>query len=390
MPMPSRRFPPRILPLLLLLCACGKKHAGTTRPGSEPRQINSNTKIRLDRSHHDFGKVLHGSSPSTSFRLTNISQAILRIAAEQSSCSCAEIKHETLDASGQKVARPVYLPPKREKDGSTLVTWIEPGETLRLTVRIQSSKRDPIAREEDSETHLLFEDPDIGEVVLGYRFVIDPPILVDPAPAFRTMPISKGTSGVDAFELHPAKGKSAFQITGIDGTDKVVRLEEDVAQHLGGHRYVIRFGPFPKGDRTWMRDLWFHTDLPGDYKMHVMIGGDIVPDLEFMGGAKGQSFGRFDFAEKSESRLRLRYNGPAQNPGLEIKDLEILDPKHEDVSQFFEATVEHVGGKRWDILLRYKGGLQSRRFSGSYQLHSNVHGFEQNDIGVTGFRLDNP
>jgi hypothetical protein len=368
---------------VLMLTGCDQ---GKPTP---PTQKNLGSKLRLDKSFHEFGKVLHGRKPSTSFRLENISKDRLEILGEQNSCSCANIDHEILDAAGKQVERPIYFPPKRMEDGSTLLTWLMPGETLHLTVHVDTAKRDPIAKQESAETHLLFEDDTIGEVVLGYRFFIDPPILADPGPGFRTLPISRGGTGLDSLELYPGIGKKAFKITQIEGADELVKLVPTDAHRVNGHRYQIEIGPFPKKETSWMRSLWFHTDLEGDYKMHVVIGGSIVRDLEFM-GPKGHSFGRFDFAKKKESRLRLRYNGRSNKPVFAIQDLKIQTKEGKDVTSSFEATVEHQSGKRWDVVIRYKGGVEGRRFAGNFQLRTDIEGFEKTDIGVIGFRLDKP
>ena len=377
----------RILPLALVLAAMPWLSGCDQEKPTPPKQNNLSSKLSLDKSFYEFGKVLHGQRPSTSFRLTNRSQDRLDILGEKNSCSCADIDHEILDADGKKVDRPIYLPPRREEDGSTLITWLLPGETLKLTVHVDTQKRDPIAKLENAETHLLFKDPEIGEVVIGYRFLIDPPILVDPSPGFRTLPISKGGTGLESFELYPGIGKKPFKITRIEGTDALVKLSPIEPNHEGGHRFQLAIGPFPSKETHWMRDLWFHTDLDGGYKMHVVVGGAIVPDLEYM-GPKGHSFGRFDFAHEEKSRLSLRYNGKRDKPTFSIHDLNVQTTEGTDATSFFEATIEHVGGKRWDVVLRYKGGLAGRRFSGQYQLRSNIEGFERTDIGVTGFRLE--
>ncbi len=59
--------------------------------------------ISFDRLNHDFGKVIHGTSPVTSFQVTNIGDEPLIIEKLRSSCGCARaIKGKRELAPGEK------------------------------------------------------------------------------------------------------------------------------------------------------------------------------------------------------------------------------------------------------------------------------------------------
>ncbi|GEM_PF-3445323 len=348
------------LTLAVMLPSCGGNRDGEDSP--PPGQW-----LEVKEGYCDFGKVYHGDEPSHSFWIQNKSKQRVRLIGYRNACSCASVSLSLLDRKGKKISREIHDPPIR-KEGSWLVTWLEPGDKLEVKVTVHTLLRSAAEHKEPGTTELHFEpDTEAGIVRFGYKFHIMPRVRILPTPSLDLGSLGKEQKTVSPLELAPGEGIPSFKITKIEGIDAFTKLETIPSLEKNGHRYLIHFGPTHKAG-SYQRILAFHTDLDG-YIAKVQVTANILPNLQFF-PSKQLYFGQIPFSKKDQTYITLIYNGLLDDPKLKILETRGKNDKGEDCSSFFESRIAPPNDGRWTLTIRYKGGASGRRIQGIVLLQS--------------------
>jgi hypothetical protein len=351
---------PTLLAFLLSLPSCGEKKKTQDSP-------NSGQWLEVKEAYYDFGKVFHGDEPSHSFWIENKSQQTVRLSGYRNACSCADVTLRIQDKKGEKVTREIHDPPI-QREGSWLVTWLEPGEKLEVQVTVHTLVRAAVEHKEPGTTELHFEpDTEAGIVRFGYKFHILPRVRILPTPTLDLGSLGKEQKTVSPLELAPGIGIRPFKITKIEGVDEYMRLEPISPLEKHGFRYLLRFGPTHRAG-SYQRILSFHTDLNG-YIAKVQVNANILPNLQFF-PTKQLNFGRIPFSKKGETFITLIYNGLLDDPKLKILETRGRNRKNEDRSSYFESKLEAAPEGRWTLKLLYKGGAAESTLRGEVLLQS--------------------
>lgn len=367
------------LPLCLLLpiTACEERPEG-----------RNDAWVAVSEDTHDFGEIPHGESREHRFWVENRSSQRIRLTGIRSQCSCAVVEPRVLAGGVTVDDRPMHNPPKFVQ-GGYLMTWLEPGERLELTVRIDTKLRPPVDHVEPSLSELHFEPQEVGKILFTYRFKIRARVWLFGELATKLTPVidlgqySKYQEVFSVFEVAPRDGND-FRVLGIEGTDDRLILERRKAKHAGGYRWLVRLrpnglpGPFE-------RQLKFKTDLPGNYELPIAVSGNAVPSLQIFPFAR-LDFNRIDFTKPQRIFVTLMYRRPQLDPVFRIGKIEVMSGGGEDIARFFEAGIEGGEVRRWTLWLNYKGGFQGNRFKGWVQLVSADPEHESTVIPFSGFR----
>ncbi len=349
-----------LLAFLSSLPSCGgnKGDQGSPPPGQW---------LEAKDSYYDFGKVFHGDEPSHSFWIQNKSQQRVRLIGYRNACSCAEVNLSIQDRSGKKVVREIHDPPVR-RQGSWLVTWLEPGEKLQVKVTVHTLIRAAVEHKEPGTTELHFEpNTEAGIVRLGYKFHIMPRVRILPTPTLDLGSLGKEQKIVSPLELAPGQGVRPFKITKVEGVDEYMKLEKIPPLEKQGHRFLLRFGPTHKAG-SYQHILAFHTDLDG-YIAKVQVNANILPNLQFF-PTKQLNFGRIPFSKEGETFITLIYNGLLEDPKLKVLDTRGRNQMEEDRSSLFEARIEAAPDGRWILKIHYKGGAKDSTLLGEVLIQS--------------------
>ncbi len=349
-----------LLALTLILPSCGKKDDS----GQEPGPGNW---LQVKEGYYDFKKVYHGDKPSHSFWIQNQSGHKVRLKGYRNACSCASVSLSIRDAQGNRVQRELHDPPI-QRQGSWLVTWLEPGEKLEVRVTVNTLLRSAVEHKEPGTTELHFEpDTEAGIVRLGYRFHIIPRVRILPTPSLDLGSLGKEQKVISPLELAPGEGIRPFKITKIEGVDAFMKLENIPAMEKNGFRYLIHFGPTHRAG-SYQRVLSFHTDLDG-YVAQVQVSANILPNLQFF-PTRQLNFGRIPFSKEGETFITLIYNGLLEDPGLKILETRGRNRDGVDRSSLFHSRLEPAGDGRWILRILFKGGTRDRTIRGEVLLVS--------------------
>ncbi len=349
-----------LLALFTSLPSCGGNKSDQDSPPSGQW-------LEVKEAYFDFGKVFHGDEPTHSFLIQNKSQQKVRLNGYRNACSCAEVSLSIQDREGKKVAREIHDPPI-QREGSWLVTWLGPGETLRVKVTVHTLVRAAVEHKEPGTTELHFEpNTEAGIVRLGYKFHIMPRVRILPTPTLDLGSFGKEQKTVSPLELAPGEGVRPFKITKIEGIDEYMKLETISPLEKHGYRYLLRFGPTHRAG-SYQHILSFHTDLDG-YIAQVQVSANILPNLQFF-PTKQLNFGRIPFSKEAETFITLIYNGLLGDPKLKILETRGRNRKGEDCSSFFESRIEAAPDGRWTLKIHYRGGARGDILRGEVLLQS--------------------
>lgn len=213
----------------------------TKKTGGEPS-------LFIEQRTHDFGVVVPGSEVKATFQLCNIGKQDLRILDVVKSCGCTT----TTDFTSKTIG---------------------PEEEASLDVNLKVPENmDPIQ-------HLILlktNDPEHQQVALRLRAKPLWPVFMSPT-TIRLPILRVGTTETRDLEVYSPRGED-FKIISISASRTSIRTE---TVSSAPQRYRVNLFVHPTEAGSFNESIEIKTDLPGGYRLHVPIVGQVIAGPRF-------------------------------------------------------------------------------------------------------------
>jgi hypothetical protein len=319
---------------------------------------------------HDFGIVPHGETREARLAIPLPAGGPWTPLTLQRSCTCVRARFaiEAVDGSMRHSSgdgRPD--PTGAVKDGERLF--------LELTLDTREKEVADLAPNW-TPAQVVLTGPNLtqGFVRIRFQFGIEAPVRLSPTAQFALGELPRPVRYRQQMEIH-RRGKSitfgtptvveanaeglltnpSDVFVSLDGTAEPAILEvavkPDELRPLGAMRCEIRIP----------------TDLPDGYVIHVPVSGQVI-DAVHVEPPGVYSFGRIDFAEPREMRLRVVDHDPTRSPDFVL--VGVIGDDGRDLGEHFKVAVEPLSGRPREriIALSYRGTLRDTSFRGTVEL----------------------
>lgn len=350
--------------------AAGSQPASVPFPGAHPEgggpaePIEAMGQAELDRTEHDFGEVLRGDTPTTTFEIKNThGEQSLTLHRLKNSCSCT--------ASRMWIGDRV-IEGKDLTEGSDLGV-LAPGESARVEVKVETAAtayRSADAVPLRKSVSVFHSDGNNNPSTLTFSAQLLNPVTIEPV-AFRFGRVRRSSGEQMTVTITPDH-ISDFQVV-----DAVVPNEKAV---------VARVLP-PEGDQTDYRvqvtlkpgapvgpvtgNVIVHFEHPRVHQVMIPIYLDVSPDVTFTGNGPALQE-RLDFGiltgEEPKTVELVIENFDPEVPY--VPTMVTLSAKP-TAQPFQHELVEVEAGKKYILRLTASTELEARYFSGKVKIESN-------------------
>ncbi|MGE0145209.1 MAG: hypothetical protein AB7T19_18135 [Planctomycetota bacterium] len=351
-----------VLTLALLgVAGCGKEPADTP----EPAEPASEPTIE-----HDFGIVPHGETRDARLAIPLPAGGPWTPLTLQRSCTCVRPRFAIESADGS--IRYTSGDGRPDPNGA-----VKDGERLFLELTLDTREKE-VADLAPSWTpaQVVLSGPNLtqGFVRIRFQFGIEAPVRLSPSAQFALGELPRPVRYRQQMEIHRRGKQIAFGMPTVveANTDGMLTNPSDVAVTLDGTaepailEVAVKPGELrPLG--AFRCEIRIPTDRPDGYVIHVPVSGQVI-DAVHVEPPGVYSFGRIDFAEPREMRLRVVDHDPTRSPDFVV--ISVTGDDGRDLREHFGVTVESLSGRPRErvIALSYRGTLRETSFRGTVEL----------------------
>lgn len=371
-----------VLALALLAGACADDAPAMPSPAPNPG---------TPLVEHEFGVIPHGARPSAELVIPLPADlGPLAPVGFQRSCTC--VAHEFFIEGRDGQLRPVS-DDGRPDPGAV----VRDGERLRLRLTVDTGQKeaaDLTPTWTPAQVVLQGQGPRSTRhfVPLRFSFGIASPFELSPAAhlALNDLPRPiryEQSVRIDRRGKSVKLGEPEIVEAGADGllqrpSDVELKLADD------GQTALLSVAVKPgdaRPDGPLQCEVRIPTDLPDGYVLRIPVSGVVVGPIE-VEAPRAFSFGRIDFAQPREMRLRVIDHDPSRAADFVV--LGLIGSDGQDLTPQFEVGIETVQGRPREriVALRYLGHLQdATSFRGELRLAKGADDAPLLSLPVIGF-----